>query len=185
MIYMKVDKIKNHLKKYEIYAKRRTTINHAFASAIAPVDDYDIEVIKSAMEFLNLDAESELLCVFCKEKAETWDHLVGLVKNGELRGFGHQVGNLVPCCKKCNSEKGSKLHSDYITQSNRIKGDRTELRELLDAYSLKYSSPINLDNLKVIKKAEYNEYLDVKDEIFKLMQKADVLAEKLRSFTAS
>ena len=184
-IYMKVDSIKSHLKKYEIYTKRRTTINHAFASAIAPVDDYDLEVIKSAMAFLNLDTENELLCIFCKEKAETWDHLVGLVKDGELRGFGHQVGNLVPCCKKCNSEKGSKLHSDYITQSNRVKGDRTELIELLDAYSLKYASPINLDKLKVIKGTEYNEYLEVKEEIFKLMQKADVLAEKLRGFTAS
>jgi hypothetical protein len=182
---MKVDKIKSHLKTYEIYAKRRTTINHAFASAIAPVADYDIEYIKGAMKFLKLDAENELLCVFCREEAETWDHLVGLVKNGELRGFGHQIGNLVPCCKKCNSEKGSKLHAEFISKSNRIKGNKAELKALLDDYSLKYANPVNLDNLKVSKEAEYNEYLEVKYEIFKLMQKADLLAKNLRGFTAN
>jgi hypothetical protein len=37
---MKKQSIKFHLSPYPIYQKRKATINHAFASAIAPVDEY-------------------------------------------------------------------------------------------------------------------------------------------------
>ncbi len=69
----------------EHYGKRRTTINHAFASAIAPSDNYDEKNINEALEFLGQNPNEDLKCVFCNDEAETWDHLVGLVKNGESR----------------------------------------------------------------------------------------------------
>lgn len=106
--------IRNHLKPYSIFQKRRTTINHAFASALAPYDIYDEQIIDKALKVLGQDPNGYLYCVYCGSKAQTWDHLVGLVKDAQLRGYGHQIGNLVPCCRDCNSKKGSKDWRQFI-----------------------------------------------------------------------
>ncbi|QOP43705.1 hypothetical protein FJR45_06975 [Sulfurimonas sediminis] len=111
---MKKEDIKRHLHTYSVYGKRRTTINHAFASAIAPSDDYDETKINEALEFLGQNPNQDLTCVFCNDEAETWDHLVGLIKNGELRGFGHQIGNLVPCCKNVILKKAVKSLTNLL-----------------------------------------------------------------------
>ena len=178
---MKKKDIKRHLQIYSIYNKRRTTINHAFASAIAPSDDYNEKEIDKALIFLGQNPNMDLKCVFCNDEAETWDHLIGLVKNGELRGFGHQIGNLVPCCKSCNSKKGSKEFDKFIREYSKIDGNKTELIELLSNYQIKFAKKINLDLLKEKRTDDYNEFLKVKEEIFALMEKADILATELRS----
>ena len=177
---MKKEDIKRHLKTYSVYNKRRTTINHAFASAIAPSDDFDEEKMNEALKFLGQNPDEDLKCVFCNDEAETWDHLVGLVKNGELRGFGHQIGNLVPCCKKCNSKKGSKEFDKFIGEYNKIPFDKNELIELLSQYQRKFAKEINLNILKEKTSTDYEAFLKVKEEIFNLMEKADILAERLR-----
>lgn len=177
---MKKEDIKRHLKTYSVYNKRRTTINHAFASAIAPSDDFNEEKMNEALKFLGQNPNEDLKCVFCNDEAETWDHLVGLVKNGEIRGYGHQVGNLVPCCKKCNSKKGSKEFDKFINEYDKIYFDKTELIELLSQYQRKFAKEINLELLKNKSPNDYNDFQEVKKEIFNLMEKADVLAEKLR-----
>ena len=177
---MKKEDIKRHLHTYSVYGKRRTTINHAFASAIAPSDDYDKQKINEALEFLGQNPNEDLKCVFCNDEAETWDHLVGLVKNGELRGFGHQIGNLVPCCKKCNSKKGSKEFDKFINQYDNIYFDKNKLVKLLSQYQMKFAKEINLDILKEKTPNEYKAFLKVKQEIFDLMEQADIIAEKLR-----
>lgn len=177
---MKKEDIKHHLHTYSVYGRRRTTINHAFASAIAPSDDYDETKISEALEFLGQNPNENLKCVFCNDEAETWDHLVGLVKNGELRGFGHQIGNLVPCCKKCNSKKGSKEFDKFINQHDNIYFDKNELIELLSKYQMKFAKEIDLDLLKEKTPDEYKAFLKVKQEIFDLMEQADILADKLR-----
>jgi len=177
---MKKEDIKRHLHTYSVYGKRRTTINHAFASAIAPSDNYDEVKIGEALKFLGQNPNENLKCVFCNDEAETWDHLVGLVKNGELRGFGHQIGNLVPCCKNCNSKKGSKEFDKFINQYDKIFFDKNELIELLSQYQMKFAKEINLDLLGKKTPDEYKKFLQLKQEIFDLMEQADILAEKLR-----
>ena len=177
---MKKEDIKRHLNTYSIYNKRRTTINHAFASAIAPSDNYDEKKISEALEFLGQNPDEDLKCVFCSDEAETWDHLVGLVKNGELRGFGHQIGNLVPCCKKCNSKKGSKKFDKFIKEYDKIFFDKDELIGLLSKYQKRFAKKINLDLLKEKTPIEYQEFLELKKKIFELMKKADNIAGKLR-----
>ena len=177
---MKKEDIKRHLNTYSIYNKRRTTINHAFASAIAPSDNYDEKKISEALEFLGQNPDEDLKCVFCSDEAGTWDHLVGLVKNGELRGFGHQIGNLVPCCKKCNSKKGSKEFDKFIKEYDKIFFDKDELIKLLSEYQKEFAKEINLELLKEKTHIEYQEFLELKKKIFELMEKADSIAEKLR-----
>ena len=95
---MKLADIKPHLRPYSIVQRRKTTINHAFASALAPCDEYDEERLKQAMAALGQTDLNDLRCVYCGAGGETWDHLVGLVKNSELHGYGHQVGNLAGRC---------------------------------------------------------------------------------------
>ena len=163
-----------------MYSKRRTTINHAFASAIAPSHSYSENIISDALVFLGQDPNSELLCVFCNEKGETWDHLVGLVKNGDLRGYGHQIGNLVPCCKQCNSKKGSKEFSIFIRESDRISKNKEELIHLLTTYQKNFAVEIDLQSLENELPNEFSEFNRIKSEIFELMKRADIVAAKLR-----
>jgi len=178
---MKKEDIKRHLNTYSIYNKRRTTINHAFASAIAPSDNFDENKISEALIFLGQDPNENLRCIYCNGYAETWDHLVGLVKKGELRGYGHQIGNLVPCCKQCNSKKASKEFKKFIQEYDKIYGDRQKLITLLTQYQAKYAKEINLDSLKVNNPDDYNNFLKIKEEILTLMQEADTISEKLRN----
>lgn len=51
---------------------------------------------------------------------------------------------------------------------------------MLSQYQTKFAKEINLDILKEKTPDDYNDFLEVKQEIFTLMEKADVLAEKLR-----
>jgi hypothetical protein len=81
---MKVEEIKTFLRPYSIYNQRSTTINHAFASAIAPVDSYNGKKFHDAMKLLGQNP-SDLMCAYCEKNiAETWDHANALVKNGAL-----------------------------------------------------------------------------------------------------
>lgn len=175
---MKKEDIKRHLSTYSIYNKRRTTINHAFASSIAPSDLYDDTRISEALIFLGQNPSNILQCVYCEDEAETWDHLIGLVKNNELRGYGHQIGNLVPCCKQCNSKKGSKDYQIFIEENTKIKKNKNLLINLLSSYQEKYTTKLDFEKLKLSQ--EYKDFIIIKEEIFKLMEKADLIAKKIR-----
>ncbi len=61
---MRRESIKDHLRPYSIYGRRVTTINHAFASAIAINDVYDDALIKQAIVDLGQDPEQvSALCL--------------------------------------------------------------------------------------------------------------------------
>ncbi len=49
---MKKQDLKRHLKDYIIFDKRKTTINHAFASALSVADEYDEQKIDKAIMVL-------------------------------------------------------------------------------------------------------------------------------------
>ncbi len=177
---MKKKSIKAHLKKYSLVQKRKTTINNAFASAIAPFDTYDEQRIDAAMTFLGQTPEENLVCLYCGEDAQTWDHLVSLVEGGKLTGFGHQLGNLVPCCKACNSQKGSKDFSVFIKKSTNIKGDKEKLTERLGLYARKFAQPLSIDLVETHAPKEWNRYNQIRNEIIDLLKEADELANVLR-----
>ena len=105
---MRYKDIRRYLKPYSMVASRATTINHAFAACIAPCDKYDEEVMRKAIIALGQDPDSDLLCVYCGDEAETWDHIHATVREKKFSGHGHRIGNLLPCCKTCNSKKGNK-----------------------------------------------------------------------------
>lgn len=43
-------------------------------------------------------------CAYCEGEFAEWDHFIPL-----SRGGAHEIGNLVPACKRCNRSKGAKL----------------------------------------------------------------------------
>lgn len=179
---MKKGSINSHLSPYSITRKRRTTINHAFASAIAPVDKYDEARVSEALQVLGqADPDGELSCVYCDSPAETWDHLVGLVEKAELRGFGHQVGNLVPCCRYCNSRKGAKAWERYLREVQRDEQSFQIRQERIAAYLQRYASPVSIKRRAESSPEEWARYNRVKVRILELMEEADEIAEKLRA----
>lgn len=181
---MEKKSIKFHLAGYSIYQKRVTTINHAFASAIAPVDKYDSAKLDAALRALNQEPDGDLCCVYCGEPSETWDHLVALVKDGELNGYGHQIGNLVPCCKRCNSKKGAK---DWITHLRKEVAEDAEFerrRMVISSYLADYAFPVDIKRAEETSPDKWKRYCEIKNEIIRLMKEADTLTEELRGVVA-
>ena len=171
--------LKRHLNTYSIFKKRNTTINHAFASAISYYDDYNEVEIDKAIKLLNQKPNNELKCVYCKKSAETWDHLEALVNVGMFTGYGHQLGNLVPCCKKCNSSKGRKNYLTFINGLEINEEEKHKISNLLSDYKNEFKNnivDIETDEYKIITK----KYYDIKSQIFELMKEADIEAEKVR-----
>lgn len=185
---MKTGTIKTHLEPYSIKRKRETTLANAFASAIAPSDGNIARVdrkIENAIRFLRQDPDDDLLCVYCiNEKAQTWDHLVGTVKNKQIREdefVGHQIGNLVPCCKKCNSEKGNKDYKKFLEKKYPAnKKVCRKKQKLLEGYQKKFATRTNLQRLKESMSDDWCQYEKLQSQIIRLMEKADDIAGSLR-----
>lgn len=170
--------IRSHLKPYIIVKRRKTTINHAFAAAIAPSDEYIDERVREAILILGQDPEQPLLCAYCDALAKTWDHVFATVKDSHFSGHGHRLGNLLPCCKPCNSAKGNKSWRHYLEGLNR--SDQAERSARIEAYLSKYST------IDVLPKEspEYLRLLEIKKEVLALLAEADQLAKVVREMPA-
>ena len=178
---MKKESIKSHLSAYSIKQKRQTTINHAFASAIAPVDKYDLKRLVEALRLLGeKDPDGELTCIYCGKPAETWDHLHGLVKDAKPSGYGHQLGNLVPCCKECNSRKGAKDWEIYLKNEVSEQTALEQKQKLIASYCDRYVGRVNSELLVEKSPGDLNRYWEIKEHIINLMKEADEIAKKLR-----
>lgn len=180
---MKANSIVSHLKPYSIFEKRQTTVAHAFASALAPTDLYDEDKLHTALRALGQNPE-DLHCVYCLQPAQTWDHLLSLVKDGESSGHGHQIGNLVPCCRDCNSSKGGKAFETYIDGLQRLSEEqRTELRARLRAHSDLAKTNQLLPSPK--ERELLDKYRAIRLEVCALLKQADALATEIRSERAT
>lgn len=123
----------------------------------------------------------ELECVYCGNEASTWDHLYSLVQKGAFTGYGHQLGNLVPCCKKCNSSKGSKNYSNFIDSLPLAEKSKIETKAKLE----NYISAFDYKTIDVNEESYLNlikGYDSIKSEIFQLMKLADLKAEEIRNY---
>ncbi|MCS6889863.1 MAG: HNH endonuclease, partial [Chloroflexus sp.] len=140
-----------------------------FASAIAPADEYNEEELNEALRLLGQDPDRDLTCVYCDQPAETWDHLESLVENGKFRGYGHVIGNLVPCCKRCNSEKGAKSWKKYVKDPQK--------RKRIEDYA-RLAQKVCLGN---VDKKLLDDYNSLRDQLLTVMEKADEIAEQIRN----
>lgn len=179
---MKKDSIRAHLKPYSIKEKRITTIRHAFASAIAEQDEYDEARIAEALRFLGQDPDRELDCVYCGEPAQTWDHVFGLVRNGRYSGFGHTLGNLLPCCKDCNSRKGNKDWRAFLSSLNLSPVRQRQLSELLESYFVAFLKPTySYDDVSRLCSSEIRKLETIEAEITSLIEDADRTVREMRA----
>ncbi len=123
-----------------------------------------------------------VLCVYCGEPAETWDHVFGLVKNLKYSGYGHVIGNLLPCCKKCNSAKGNKNWLDFLTKKIDDDSLRREKFKIIDNYLQEHlSNELSYSNIEKKCHDEIANYEKIKLQIFDLMKKADIVAASIKN----
>ena len=129
-----ISSLKRWMKQYKV-TTRASTITNAFVSALAPYEPYDDERACAAMRDLGQNDLDRLRCVYCRDDATTWDHLINLVSNKKLNGYGHQLGNLVPCCSRCNSAKQGKNYEDFVNARVQLSGpEKAELIERLTSH---------------------------------------------------
>jgi hypothetical protein len=174
---MNVRSISSHLRPYIMLSRRRTTINHAFAAAVASSDIYDEALVCEALEVLGIDPKRELTCAYCGELAETWDHIFATVKDSQFSGYGHRLGNLLPCCKSCNSRKGNRQWDAYLKS---LELDPTEygrrsgaISRFLDKYGDRDDVPI--DSPDLLRRHA------IRRQILALLEEGDQVAARVRS----
>jgi 5-methylcytosine-specific restriction endonuclease McrA len=61
------------------------------------------------LEILQRDQWS---CFYCQQPATTVDHIIPIVKGGDPIAYD----NLVSCCARCNSRKGSRSEGVFLAQ---------------------------------------------------------------------
>jgi hypothetical protein len=173
--------IRSHLAPYSIFSKRQTTVAHAFASALAPSDEFDKEKVGAALNALGQKNLKQLTCVYCGKLAQTWDHLENLVKEGKLNviGYGHQIGNLVPCCRDCNSSKGGTPFREFVKTLELSDEEKSNLVARLASH-LALAKPIDQSRLDKKGKEALASFNEAREKILALMAEADGYANTLR-----
>ncbi len=179
---MKRQSIRQHLQPYSILNRRKTTINHAFASALALYDEYDDTLVSQAIRDLGQDPDADLMCFYCDWRlAETWDHVFGLVKDEQYAGFGHTLGNIVPCCKQCNSMKGNKGWREFLEIAISDETTRSVKAAQMHLYFERYL-PRKFGAAQILELCpeEMHELEAIRSNILSLMRRADEIAESIR-----
>lgn len=174
---MRLKSIASHLRPYVMLSRRRTTINHAFAAAIAPSDVYDEGAMGKALRVLGQDPGRDLECAYCGTPAETWDHVTATVKDSRFSGHGHRLGNLLPCCKPCNSRKGNKPWNVHLSSLG-LAQDKLAVRygaieRYLTAYMVVDSIPAASPDLRRLD--------DIRLQVRSLLEEGDLVAARIRS----
>jgi hypothetical protein len=155
---------------------RGSTINHAFASALATADVYDEETLVSALAKLGQSATDPLRCVYCTAPATSIDHLHGLVQDSSYTGHGHVIGNLVPCCSACNQSKGKTSWRDWA----KSKGTPSDQIQRIADYESLAPPAVSQEDLKLL----YPDLMAAYDRLRLLtrdmLKAADHLAKEIR-----
>ena len=102
------------------------------------------------------------------------------MRKGKLNGYGHQVGNLVPCCRDCNSQKGGKSFRDFINaNADLTEAEKSNLILRLETH-LALAKPIKEFDRNPEEQEALTKFLALQNQIFCLMQEADKYAQTLR-----
>jgi len=173
---MRYKDIRRFLKPYSMVASRTTTISHAFAASIAPCDAFDDQRVRMALTVLGQDPDAELMCAYCGAKAETWDHVHATVQDKAFSGYGHRLGNLLPCCKPCNSSKGNKSWLTFLRALPITEALRAERESRISTYLAEYGSKDAIPGHL----PEYEELQELRKQVLQLLRQADELASIVR-----
>ena len=173
---MRYKSITSHLKPYVMLSRRKTTINHMFAASVAPHDKFQDSTVRDAIFLLQQNPDQDLRCVYCGAEAETWDHIFATVKNGQFSGYGNRIGNLLPCCGRCNSRKGNKEWSAFLHTLGLDPVDLEHRHRVIANYIERYTvvdDPLtNSEDTKALHEIYQN--------ILRLMEEGDRIAARVR-----
>ena len=173
---MRYKDIRRFLKPYSMVASRTTTISHAFAASIAPCDSFDDQTVRTALVALGQDPDADLECAYCGARAETWDHVNATVRDKKFSGYGHRLGNLLPCCKLCNSRKGNKNWLIFLRTLPIGEELHAERENRISAYLTEYGAKDEVpEHLP-----EYEQLQELRRQVLQLFREADELATIIR-----
>lgn len=176
-------------KKYKMPSRqnlrsRSSTISNAFAIAVTPYIRPDESELKGYYEALGI---KEGKCAYCVVgDGNCRDHLKPLVKNGMPTGYITDINNLVPCCQKCNSSKGSKSFEEwYKSEDNvkRLKGlelsdDEIEERyKKILAFEAKIGEPLDYETIVGTKL--WDEYKERREALLKILDENQKFCDDL------
>jgi hypothetical protein len=179
---MEFASIRRYLRSYKIYGRSSTTISYAFASAVAEREGFDRNKVRQALAILQQDPE-KLSCAYCGEAAQTWDHLVPVVKDGKQFGPGHRIRNLVPCCSRCNGEKGNRDFEVWLP--NRFPGWQERIVRLRTYLACEQNDALVPAEIAVQTEATLAEYWAIRDRVFDLLRQADAIAGRIHTLRAA
>ena len=138
---------------------------------------FDERRVADALRILGETNTDALECVYCGKNAQTWDHVYPLVSGGEMSGYGHTLGNLVPSCRDCNSEKGSQDWRAWL-ESTKAPMSRIEAMEgYLAAYPPRRETLAELEELcpELVR-----EFQEKRAAVLSLLGEADRVAQHIR-----
>ena len=96
---------------------RSSTISNAFAISITPYIRPSEQELSDYYTDLEIE---EGQCAYCLGVGNGKDHLKPLVSCGMPTGYITDIHNLVPCCQRCNSSKGSKSFREWYKSNENV-----------------------------------------------------------------
>jgi hypothetical protein len=137
---------------------------------------------KNALQALHLlgQDDTDIQCVYCGREAQTWDHLIGLVRSKKFSGHGHVLGNLVPCCKACNSAKGNREWSSFLRARSTPEEFSVRSQRIQNYQRAYRSSDSSYERIRALAPEDFEEYEEIERKILNLMLEADVVAARIR-----
>ena len=163
---------------------RISTINNAYATGITPYIRPDNEnEIDQYYKELGVEKNQ---CVYCLGEGNGMDHLKPLVEGGMPSGYITDIHNLVPCCSRCNSSKGSKSFEDWYLSDKNIKRlkklglDDNKINERYKKicdFEDKIPGPIDYE--KIVGKDKWEEYKSRKKKLVKQLEEEQKFLDDL------
>ena len=164
---------------------RTSTIDNAFVIAITPRINPGEKDLKDYYADLGIE---EGKCAYCLiGEGNCRDHLKPLVIQGMPTGYITDIHNIVPCCQRCNSSKGSKSFKEwYMSEKNvarlRLLGlsDKTIKSRYKTICSFEGKIPEPLDYEKIVGKSLWEEYIKRKKEFHDALKDNQEFCDRLK-----
>lgn len=163
---------------------RSSTISNAFAIAVTPFIRPSEADLEGYYEALGIE---EGQCAYCLGDGNGKDHLKPLVEYGMPTGYITDIKNLVPCCQKCNSSKGSKSFDEWYSSSknkNRLKkqgmtDDAIEERyNKIKEFESKIGPRLNYE--KLVGKVLWDEYKERRERLLQALDDNQKFCNQLK-----
>ena len=167
---------------------RTSTISNAFAISITPYIRPSEEDLKDYYKSLGIE---EGQCAYCLGIGNGRDHLKPLVSNGMPTGYITDIHNLVPCCQRCNSSKGSKSFQEWYKSPDnmeRLKKSGLTAEQIDERYKIitefenKIPSPIDYESIVGTKL--WNEYKERRIKLLDALNENQKFCDKLSEIVA-